>query len=131
MNRSSSLEPKIETDCPECFGTTWVLELPFCKICGCQPNATGELFGYSEDHMQVLLKANGRVAWVDAGIAHDIQVLWENYIWTWVSCEGTSDTLFYRYVGLIYEKDISLAIKLLPWINDIDMENLWLTNMEG
>jgi len=84
-------------------------------VCGVDDKfEPGEMFG-GQKHEPIRLVLDGRVAWVDRGVADDVARLWERGIETWVSCEGSPD----RYISILDVSRKDEAADLLPWVTQV------------
>jgi hypothetical protein len=134
-------EPRAETGCERCHGAGVCLGADDRRVqvlCGCVDGlevaaARAEYFprlplispGYRwepAEHELTCLRAAGRVALVDAGIASEVRKLWEAGIWTLASCEGGG----YRgclapVVSIADPARAEDARLLLPWVAAVEV----------
>lgn len=133
----------IPTDCQLCFGTGSLYPTNYSlTVCPNGCNALSKEFpkdvSYGgETHPQVLVRCGvmidvfnmkkpwkivetfdfARVAWVDAGVANIINLLWSAKIDTWVSCQGGSyggiEEAAYVGLCLVDDEKIDLARKII------------------
>jgi hypothetical protein len=108
------------TDCPRCFGTRFEKptrrESRSCREgCNIEQDTDAEKQWGSKPvwggttHVQVLVKTDRYVAWVDKEMAPVILALWEANQLTWVSCQGPIDP----YVAVITPCDRDVVKKIL------------------